>query len=358
MKKKIIGILICMLLIVNTSTVLSISEEKTNKNKQESYYIFEGSSVKREIKYPDISNHLENDLPIKIINSTYDNLAPNPSFEEGDTLPTGWIYDPNTNGIFHWNSNYSHSGEKSIGSLNLTYKQNVIQILIWETTDFIPINFVENEYKLEGWVKFLKAAEPNQRAGFGVQYYNELYHSIGGMNLVSYYSSEWNFLDCNTTIFTQYKNDAKYVKLRAIQYSVPNTEPNPLVEVRFDDIYFGVLTKRPVKPICSYDKENQTLIVRSTDSDGDQIRYGVSWNNDQRIDKWTTYYDSGEEAKIDCKGRKSKVGIIAEDSKGAQSDWISVKSKGKSIEYFLIYQLFNKFFYNFSIINKILKQIM
>lgn len=87
----------------------------------------------------------------------------------------------------------------------------------------------------------------------------------------------------------------------------------------------------PTTPTVSYNKQNDELEVTSTDPDGDQIRYGVSWNNDQNVDKWTEFYNSGEKAKIDCEGRKGVVGVIAEDSTGAQSGWVSVKPRSKPV---------------------------
>ena len=86
----------------------------------------------------------------------------------------------------------------------------------------------------------------------------------------------------------------------------------------------------PTTPTATYNKQNDELAVSSTDPDGDQIRYGVSWDNDQTVDKWTGFSDSGVEVKIDCEGNKGPVGVIAEDSNGLQSGWVSVTPKSKS----------------------------
>jgi len=83
----------------------------------------------------------------------------------------------------------------------------------------------------------------------------------------------------------------------------------------------------PTKPTCTYDKKNNEITVTSTDADADQIRYGVSWNNDQNVDEWTTLYNSGVAAKIDCEGKNGTVGVIAEDATGRQSRWVSVNTK-------------------------------
>jgi len=88
----------------------------------------------------------------------------------------------------------------------------------------------------------------------------------------------------------------------------------------------------PNKPTCRYDKDNNEIVVSTTDVDGDQIRFGVSWDNDGNIDEWTGYYNSGDDAEIDCGERKGTAGVIAEDENGAQGPWnsVDVNSKAKS----------------------------
>ena len=113
--------------------------------------------------------------------------------------------------------------------------------------------------------------------------------------------------------------------------------------------------KPPTIPNCIYDKKNDELMVNSTDTNGDQIRYGVSWNNDQNVDDWTEFYDSGVLVKIDCEGNKGPIGVIAEDVNGAQSGWVSVNSKVISINIPLILE---KLFYRFPFMVKILNQII
>ena len=85
----------------------------------------------------------------------------------------------------------------------------------------------------------------------------------------------------------------------------------------------------PNTPTASYDKQNDEITVTSTDPDGDQIRYGVSWNNDQNVDQWTDFVNSGTSATIDCEGKTGTAGVIAEDSNGKQSEWTSVTPKNK-----------------------------
>jgi hypothetical protein len=97
-----------------------------------------------------------------------------------------------------------------------------------------------------------------------------------------------------------------------------------------ETISAGGVNQPPSKPTYSYDKDSDTLTVSSTDPNpGDTIRYGLSWNNDRNVDKWTEYYASGVGVSIDCEGKKGPFGVIAEDNHGAQSDWATIKSKSK-----------------------------
>jgi hypothetical protein len=90
------------------------------------------------------------------------------------------------------------------------------------------------------------------------------------------------------------------------------------------NIYYSALVSDsapPTKPTGNYNKRNNELVVSSTDSDGDQIRYGVSWNSTNTVEEWTTYYNSGEEVTIDCEGREGPVGVVSEDSTGRHREF-------------------------------------
>jgi hypothetical protein len=110
------------------------------------------------------------------------------------------------------------------------------------------------------------------------------------------------------------------------------------IKVKFSD------NTAPNNPDVTYQKSSDSLIVSAVDPDGDQVRFGVSWNNDQYIDEWTEYYNSGEEATIDVGGRKGTVGVIAEDIKGAQSDWVSETDRSKIFSTNSIFELFQIFY--------------
>ena len=86
----------------------------------------------------------------------------------------------------------------------------------------------------------------------------------------------------------------------------------------------------PNKPSGAYNKANDEIMITATDPDGDKLRYGVSWDNDNVVDQWTILVSSGTQQSISCVGRKGTVGLITEDEYGAQSGWVSLKSKSKS----------------------------
>jgi len=119
----------------------------------------------------------------------------------------------------------------------------------------------------------------------------------------------------------------------------------------------GNITKNtaPNSPVCFYDWTNYTLGMKSTDVDKDQIRYGVSWWGDSVMDYWTEYYPSGVEVKIDVKGKKETVDVVAEDIYGARSPIVNVliSPHGKSIELPIFNRFFEKLFEHFPFFEKI-----
>jgi hypothetical protein len=103
------------------------------------------------------------------------------------------------------------------------------------------------------------------------------------------------------------------------------------------------INNAPNMPSCTYDVDNDEIVISSIDLDGDEIRYGVSWDNDENIDQWTEFFNSGEEVRVSCDGRKGAVGIIAEDVYGYRSDWVSVTSKSKILNNNLFEDLLSRF---------------
>lgn len=121
---------------------------------------------------------------------------------------------------------------------------------------------------------------------------------------------------------------------------------------------YGTDNRAPNNPACSYDQIMDNLVITATDPDNDQIKYGVDWNNDLIIDQWTSLIASGTEQRIDCGGRTGTIGVLAEDEYGAQSDFVSLKSKNEFIEKLFFNCLFDRFINRFPLFEKILNQII
>ncbi|MDO8576019.1 MAG: hypothetical protein Q7R90_01760 [bacterium] len=72
-----------------------------------------------------------------------------------------------------------------------------------------------------------------------------------------------------------------------------------------------------------------TISMSSTDSDGDQVKYGIDWNRDGSIDQFVPpsgYVDSGvaqTASRTYARGKDKTVKVIAMDSKGLTSGWTS-----------------------------------
>ena len=298
-----------MLLIANVSAVLGISEENVDAKEKGRYYIFYDSSDLGEIKYIKVADHTQNDKPRNIFTNEYPNLAPNPSFEEGDTMPTGWTYNPDDDGTFHWDSKYFHMGEKSIGILGL--KQNRSQyssVLYWITTDFIPIDLRMYKYDVSAWYKNIGTPEPEQYSSIRISYYDENYTEIGWSRLGvrrNNYSEWWEDGFGFFGYIPGYEEDnvnMKYmIKLELGQHCYNTLKPNSSFENRFDDIYFGVDNTIPNTPIITGKTQGRirTLYdytITTTDPDQDNIRYHIDWGDNTYTD--TDFYVSGEEFKI------------------------------------------------------------
>lgn len=284
----LIGIVICILLITNVSAVLGGNTGEIHRG-----------------------------------NFVGPNLAPNPSFEEGDTMPTGWTYSPNNTGIYHWDSDFAQSGLKSVGVMNLTDPH---QNYYW-TTDFIPVDFTLYTYVFSGWFKYDEESSDHHSAEFLVEEYDKNYNLIYNYGwFYGKYNSEWK-ITSNMTIYG--KTETKYVKLVLANFNNYG-ELNPLCEIRFDDIYFGVSNTAPDVPTITGETHGKvrTLYTYSfitIDPEEDEIRYWIEWGDNKTTN--TTYYKSGQEVNIShIWGNKGtyNVRVKAIDEHHKESDWANL----------------------------------
>ena len=290
-KKSLIGILVCMLCIANVSVVL-------------------GNNT--------------NGVPQEVNTGKGPNLAPNPSFEEGDAMPTGWTFDPPSTGIYHWDSTYAYSGQKSIGVLNLT--NTYPDYVTWITTDFIPVNCTASSYLLSAWFKFVDIPT-YQYAWIRILLYDADYH-LGGSSSSGLGSddTEWHqILD-----HTGYTESIKYAKLELGQrFNLPY-EPDPLIEIRFDDVYFGIWNTAPNTPTIFGETNGKVCTlyeytITTTDPDQDNVSYEIEWGDNTT--QTTGYYGSEEEISIShiwgIQGTYH-IRVRAIDEHHAKSSWVNL----------------------------------
>ena len=328
MKKKIIGILICMLLIANVSAVFGISEEKIASNEDKESIVFVDSYNQKDIKYVILDTNIESETPKKNVAETYDNIAPNPSFEEGDTLPTGWTYynySEFPDVVYSWDSTVAHSGLKSIGISNV---ESINYDFAWHTTDLIPVELTQNVYEFSVWYKFNKIPIKDYWAWQGFGMYDKDQQLL----------FQWYFRKNPTTEWTQgrlltsysgmipYLSETKYVDL-----SFGKWELDPSIEVRFDDVFLGIggVNSPPDKPNKPQGPTRVKIGVdfnfssSTSDPDGDQVRYLFSWD-DGTESGWLGSYLSGQVMYATHNWSEKgqyQIKVKACDYWGGESDW-------------------------------------
>jgi hypothetical protein len=321
MKHKIVGTLLCTLLIANVSAVLGVPEGTGNTIQKTESYVFVKLFNQEDMKYIIVGNTGESKIPYGTLVGP--NVAPDPSFEEGDTMPAGWTYSPNTTGIYHWDSNFSYSGEKSIGVLNLTNNSNS-SYLMWITEDFIPVDSTVYSYLLSVWFKFVEIPPDCHFAMIRILQYDVNHQLIeaGGAGIGSIHNTGWHQFG----VCTNYGN-TKYVKLEIGQWYDLMGEPDPLIEIRFDDVYFGIWNIVPDTPTITGETHGKVrtlyeYTITTTDPDQNNVQYQIDWGDNTT--QTTAFYTSGEDVNLThIWGIKGTYSIKAKaiDEFGAESGW-------------------------------------
>jgi len=305
-KKKIIGILICGLLIANVSAVLGSSAEK-------------------------IASIEKTELPRGNVAGMGPNLAPNPSFEEGGTMPTGWTNFSAKGVVYSWDSSDAHSGTKSVGISNIAYRLTIY----WYTTSLIPVDPLVNVYDFSVWYKFNKIpANHYQWGALRFDMYDKDQKFINSMTFRLPPSLNWTY----TRVLTSYSGIAgdmaktKYIELGLEHYMNTNSPVDKSVEVRFDDVFFGIggINNPPAKPSPPTGQTKgqvgtyYNFSTSTIDPDGDCVKFNFSWG-DGKYSGWSSYsYLSGETYTIShnwsVKGNY-EIKVQAEDRWGLVTDW-------------------------------------
>lgn len=78
----------------------------------------------------------------------------------------------------------------------------------------------------------------------------------------------------------------------------------------------------PTGPTSATTGTSLTYQTSTTDTDGDQVKYGFDWNGDGTVDSWTGFFSSGaivNKAHIWSSAGTYQVQVLAEDTYGSQS---------------------------------------
>jgi len=177
---------------------------------------------------PDVDRSKSQDIS----NGVAENLAPNPSFENGETSPLEWsYYDYHDGTLYLWNNISSHTGSYSVGIANVSQPNNVY---VWFTNKTIPVDSTKS-YIFSVWYKWIGAPVSQQDAEISVSEYNENGTDIGGFGLVlNYYGDgDWHhgLLSCpsfnSSTVSVTLQFEHVYRQTVSDAY------------VRYDDVFFG-----------------------------------------------------------------------------------------------------------------------
>lgn len=329
MKKEIIVIIVLILLTTNVSIAIGISKKNVSiDEKTNSFIIFEQTD-QGEVNYV-FYDDFQSDRIFTDVAGERINLAPNPSFEEGDTLPSNWTYYSDTSFILNWNSDYAFKGEKSVGVQNLT-KHNEGENA-WITKDFIPVDFDKNYYLYSCWYKFDKPPSyDKQYAMISVWEYDENFSLRSGQGIGEAYNPEWDFMwYYHTPIFP----NIKYIKITLTQVCSNQYKADPTVEARFDEVFYGIFNNSSPETLKITGKTNgkpgvmYNYSITSTDPDGDAVYYRIEWYEDYQGAVWQGPYHSGEEVIFNYSWNESGEYIIrveARDQYYAKSDIATLK---------------------------------
>ena len=326
--RKILKGAICILLAILFFIPCNIANE--GNDKMEVYVI--------------VDKLLEKSTPVPA-STLQENLAPNPSFEEGDEMPTGWIYDnmDEESVIFNWDSEYAHSGEKSVGIKNIVWKDKypdyAYRDYMWYTADFIPVEPLNYTYLYSIWYKYIGQRPGNiwdQYGAYGIMLYDNDKDYLNGLLLLPRFSTAWSYSEWNFLSLDHFDKETlrktKFVRLELVHGFGMDAEVDPSLEIRFDDVFFGPFENHPpTAPIIDGPTQGKTGIEYkytfvSMDSEGNRIHYYVEWGDGTN----DTYYggESGKKITISHKWNERGYYTIrsyAFDDWDAKSDWSTLE---------------------------------
>lgn len=223
-------------------------------------------------------------LPLQIGNSTVEgsqsirrshvtiqeNLAPNPSFEEGTETPLGWDHSDERGVIFTWDTNYAHSGEKSIGITNVSENSWPK----WSTAELIPVDLSTYIYEYGVWYRYIGEPMPEENGMVFLSFYDVNKTPLFGGGYDLPVSSNWNYFSWNTSVWID-RTDVHYAQLEFTQFSYQSLF-NPQLDIRIDDVFFG-----PIAPVIIIEDISGGLGVSATlRNNGVEDAYDIQWSID------------------------------------------------------------------------------
>lgn len=200
--------------------------------------------------------------------------------------------------------------------------------------DFIPVNPLNYTYKESIYYNYIGTPADNQFGLLGLEFYNESRKRIFGYSILLLPSSSgWHQMECYPLsyayeYFPDIVNETKYVRPIIAHTYFREGMVNPEVEIRFDDIFFGIVENHPpTKPkITGPEKgkvgEEYEFEVVATDPDGDKVDYYVDWGDGTY--EWYYYHDSGKKVKISHIWNKTgiyEIKVKARDRGMLESEW-------------------------------------
>ncbi|HVQ01469.1 MAG TPA: PKD domain-containing protein, partial [Candidatus Thermoplasmatota archaeon] len=229
-------------------------------------------------------------------------------------------------GIYTWDANEAYTGNKSIGVRNLT-SAALTPALFWVTTDYIPVDPDNSTYAYSAWYNFLKLPAATQTSYLFIDVYDKNYSYLGGSGVGEWYEGAgWRFLE---TIVSLSPHGA-YVKLKVGQEVIWPNEPDPSVEIRFDDVNFSVANTIPNTPVITGETHGKARTVypytiTATDPDQDPMKYFIDWGDNTT--QMTSQYASGETVNLThIWGFQGTyiVKVKAIDEYGMESHWATL----------------------------------
>jgi hypothetical protein len=356
--RKILGFIIWMLLFIPVFSPVGLAAgSHSQPNQMAVPYLFIDASERRNTLFqPDRKTVNLGE----VLTQAQENLVPNPSFEEGSgNIPDGWDYDNRGDDevVFKWVSDDGHSGKRSVGITNLQ-SIGYFYRYSWYTLDLIPVDPINNEYRNSLWYKFLGDVDNNDhKAMLGIRLYDVSERLLLRSGFIVSYSTEWSERNWYPfALINEYSPDlvdlTRYVRLGLIHVVPDAEEPDKTLELRFDDVFFGIEENLPPdKPKISGPhrgniNQEYTFEVVAMDPNDDKLRYVVDWGDG--VNETYSIYSSGETAELSHVWNQEGnfvVKVKAIDYGNLESDWATFEvsmPKTRFYRYFLVAWLLDR----------------